>query len=213
MALSLTDILAISFSLLTVAVSGGLVFSFAIQPDRRATSYVVMGLCAVTILWAVSMLLRTMMSIMAEPGSEVLLRIHMTAMALAAGVYFFFVLTMLEPSGIFSSILVYTSPIVIIVSLGIIWLGNIFDPTTQDLTQTGYMLLVAAAAYLALTFWIVISSEKTISTAITMPAGLFLAAYVVNFLDPIRDAALDLALLSTAIGLFGRDLLRVELLN
>lgn len=213
--MSFLSLLNISADILTLAIAGGLIFAVLVQPHRSFQSYVFSVFGLTVFVWAFLSLLLHIDR--AAFGITPLLDTQMRSSALALIVtsYVFFVTAFLRPKARITRWFSLALPLVLIITLVLIWSGMAFEQLTNEVSVTtwGYAALGFAIVYLFYAFWLVLSSARPDSTILRIPTLLLLSPYLVNLVPALRVLPVDVVLIMVSVAVIGWVMLRSQVFN
>ena len=203
-------------NLLSLAMAAGLIFALLIQPRRELENYAFSLFCASFGTWALIAFLREI----PDPGfildRAVFLQLQLTAMAFTAAMFYFFVIVYLKPQGQIARILAYLMPVALIVSLVLIWSGQVFQFVGDqdiELLTSAYLLVGLSVGYLMLAFWTIISSHNKNATVLRIPAGLLIVGYASTGVIALIEFPIDTLMVAAAAVIIGASVLRFQVFN
>lgn len=208
-------LLNIFADILTLAIAGGLIFAVLVQPHRSAQTYAFSVFGLAVFAWSfVSFLLR----LESNPLGVTLLvdtQLRASLLALIVASYVLFITVFLRPKARITRVFSVALPIVVLVTLVLVWSGAAFDQSagTVALSNIGYIVLGCAAGYLFYAFWLVLSSARPDSNMLRIPTLLLLSPYLVNFVEELRVLPIDIVLIMIAVAVIGWVMLRSQVFN
>jgi len=208
-------ILNLLADILTLSIAGGLIFAVLVQPHRTAHTYAFSVFALVVFVWAfVSLLLH----IEGNPlGITQMIDTQLRAslLALIVASYVFFMTVFLKPQARITRIFSLALPLLLIITLGVIWAGLAFEQTADEVTVTtlGYIALGFAIVYLFYAFWLVMSSARPDSNMLRIPTLMLLSPYVVNLVAELRALPVDIVLMMISVAVIGWVMLRSQVFN
>lgn len=212
------DILAFLVDLLSLAIACGLIFALTLQPRRSRDTLLFSLFSASVAFWALAAIVGNRLNLF-DWSLMAIMQTRATAMTLIVATYYVFVLGFLRPRSRIIRVISLGLPILIIVSLVIIWGVGIFDaaPAGTEITLTlntaGYIVLAAAVGYLIFTFWLIISSPDKRSNHLRIPTGLLIAAYAVNLVPVLLMLPTDTVLITIALLIIGWRVLQYQVFD
>jgi len=212
---SLTDIINIITNLLALSLAAGLIFALMVQPKRDLTTYLFVAFCISVGIWALASLARTIGELETAFGTEGLLRLQFTAMGLTIASFFMFVVIFLNPGGRTARIVILTLPVVLFVTLVLIWTGQVFSLNGEIITlePPSYFLLIAGIGYSLVSFWAIISSRSNNARILRLPSVLLILAFATRIFPTFQPLPLDILLVLCAIIWIGWNVLRNQVFN
>ncbi len=210
--LTLLNILA---DILTLSIAGGLIFAVLVQPHRTAQTYAFSVFGLTVFVWAfVSLLLHIEGNPLGvTPLIDTQLRASLLALIVAS--YVFFMTVFLQPQARITRVFSLALPLVLLITLGMIWSGAAFEQTADEVavTSLGYVALSFAIVYLFYVFWLVLSSARPDSNMLRIPTLMLLSPYLVNLVAELRVLPVDIVLIMVSVALIGWVMLRSQVFN
>jgi signal transduction histidine kinase len=220
--LSIFQALSIVANLLSLSMAGGLAFAVLVQPHRNSNKYFFAFFCLVMGCWAITALLINMPIESLQLSGVTLLRLHASVLGTLALSYYFFVVAFIKPQGQVVRVFSVAGVFILLFALGIIWSGQFYldanalpvqTGTRPALTPLGYLLFGAAVGGFALSFWLILSSDKPHAKLLRVPTLLLISAYAATIPSTTVLSSLDAFLILSAALWMGWAVMRHQVFN
>ncbi len=207
---------------ITLAMGGGLIFSVLVQPRRKFNNYVFIVFAAMLSLWALLSIFVHAPADWWDFSGIVLMRLRAAALLAIAISYYLFIISLLKPAGQIVRLLTVLAGVFTLIALILIASGQaVIEPAAAadistarpTMTTSGLLILGGEIAYLALAFWLILSSAQPQSHQLRIPTGLLILAFVVQSPEPFLFEAVAALLLLTAALWVGWAMLRHQVFN
>lgn len=211
--LSLQNALIALSSLLTLCVVSGVMTAVLVQKKRDRASLWFALFCLSLLLWSLSALVGPLRALRFGMGDEFRMEMLATAVGVSAVTFYLFIAQFANLSGSLVDILRRLSPVVLGVSLVIIWSGSaltIAEDGSADITLIGIVILTAAVFYVAYALFLVWNSKDVRAPSLRIPALLLLLAYLSIISSDLSRTPAAILLATTAAGVIGYTVLRFQ---
>ncbi len=207
---SLTTLLERLITLVTFGIASGLLLAVALQLRQHRSNRLLIVYSLALIIWSSLFLLRSLFPEIAEEYANTYLKVLATGLGITTFSYFVFITNFLQAEEKIAIWMARLSPISLAVGLIIAWSGAGFSDA-QQLQPPGYAAIGIVMLYVAIGFWVILSSAHELAPKLRLGGLLIVAAYASELLELPRDLPITIGLVAVASLLMGWIILRWQL--
>jgi signal transduction histidine kinase len=211
--LSLQNIILALTSLLTLCVVSSVMTAVLVQQKRdRANTWFAL-FCLSLLLWSLSALVGPLRALRFGLEDTFRLNLLATAVGASAVTFYLFITQFANLTGSLVDILKRAAPVLLVISLIIIWTGNALTVSSDgegSITPIGLVFLGAAMLYVGYALFLVWNSKDVRAPRLRIPALLLLAAYVTIISSDLSRTPVAILMSTAAAGLMGFAVLRFQ---
>jgi signal transduction histidine kinase len=203
--------------ILALSLACGLAFALIVQPRRSTINYLFTSVCVMLGLWALAGIALIVPDVGLEAADPGLVRLLLSAQLLLAAAFFLFVLIFLDPRGASVRFLTLALPVAVLIGLGLILGGTagrlVESEARLEWESSGLIVLAIALGYLAISFWIILSSSNPRAATLRGPSILLALAFAAALINVDTDLPIPITLAVLAISWIGWGVLRFQVFN